>query len=223
MRRTRLDVLGPVRITGERLLGKIIDLGRGPEPDIIGDGAVLEDCELRILGEGRLVNLEGVTLRRCAIRAPRGVAELSLQGTRLLHCDLRGRYAACDFGRESGHATGAMARCDLHRATMHTCVFLEGCDRRSIRWPGWPHLLVTNLTAFQQDFPALELPRELQRVRNRLSQHVQAQTLWVIHFPSVPGITDPAQEVLPALEGDYLYRPHAPHRPARDQTTRRRS
>jgi hypothetical protein len=212
-----------VRITGERVLGKIIDLGRGPEPDIIGDGAVLEDCELRLLGPARLVNLEEVMLRRCAIRAPRGVTELILQGAQLVQCDLRGRYESCVFGRESRYATGTMERCDLHRGTFHRCVCLEGCDRRSIHWPGWPHLLVTDLAAFQLDFPALELSQELQRLRNRLDPHVQAQALWIVHFPSVPGITDPAGEVMPALEGGYLFRPHAPQRPPRDRTTHRRS
>lgn len=70
--------------------------------------------------------------------------------------------------------------------------FLEGVDVGSLRWPGWPHIVVTDLPRSRKDWLGLDLPEELrliQEVIGREESLAHAATLFL------PAETQRAEEL----------------------------
>jgi hypothetical protein len=202
---------------GERIERKTIEIGKGKWQDFI-TASTLVECDLRILCGAGSVNLFDSTFERCTFRPRRELSNLQFTGLMLRDCTFLGKYSGCRFGNEGPEDAGQVRGCDFSQATLfHLCDFLDGVDVGSLRWPGWPHVVVTDLPRSRRQWLRLKLPRELRIVQEVIGEDdslSQAVTLFL------PAETDRAEDLRELLESQsYILigdRPPPPQRgPAR--------
>lgn len=197
-KKSPLDVLPPNRPEGhhnrrdERVERRAVEIGKGRFMDFITRSTLVE-CEIRILCGARSVNLFESTFERCTFRPRREMKNLRFTGMNLRACTFLGRYTGCRFGNESADDVSDVRDCDFSKASLfHLCDFLEGADVGSLRWPGWPHVVVTDLPRSRRAWLRLKLPEELRTVQQVIGDEdslSRAATLFL------PAETDRAEEL----------------------------
>src|SRR5712691_7384011 len=166
-----LDILPPNepdghhRRRGERIERKLVEIGRGKYQDFITK-CTLSECDVRIHCGARFVNLIDSTFERCTFRPRREMKNLRFPGTTLRACEFLGKYTGCRFGNVEADQRSEIRNCDFSRSTLlHICDFLDGADVASLRWPSWPHIVVTGLPRSAPDWLKLQLPEELASIQ----------------------------------------------------------
>jgi hypothetical protein len=75
------------------------------------------------------------------------------------------------FGKEFPDKMGEVRDCDFSQAKLfHLCDFLVGSEIGSLRWPTWPHIVVTDLENCAADWLQLKLPEELTIVQGVIGE-----------------------------------------------------
>jgi hypothetical protein len=166
----RFDILPPNngdhhKWFGERIERKTIDLGRGQFLDAFA-GCTLVDCEFRVWRAPRGVSLRGSTLRQCTFATRREMRNLRFTSVTLDRCTFVGKYIGSRFGKDRDEDTADIRGCDFSGASMfHLCDFLPGADLDSLRWPCWPHVVVTGLPVSGGAWKSLKLPEEFRIIQ----------------------------------------------------------
>jgi hypothetical protein len=180
------------RRQGERIERRAIEIGKGKFQDFITNSCLVE-CELRILCGASHVNLFESTFEGCTFKPRREMKNLRLTGMKFSRCAFLGKYTGCRFGDLDESDDSDVRDCDFSQANLfHLCDFLRGVDVDSLRWPGWPHVVVADLPRSRQDWVRLELPEELrgiQAIIGREESLAHAVTLFL------PAETERAEEL----------------------------
>jgi hypothetical protein len=170
-KKLRFDVLPPNhpdgfhQRRGERIAQKTIEIGKAKFQDFITRSTLVE-CDLRILCSAGSVNLFESTFERCVFHPRRELRNLRLTGLKLRACQFFGRYVGCRFGNEDENEASEVRNCDFSQANLfHLCDFLDGADVESLKWPAWPHIVVTDLPQSRRDWLRLTLPEELRIIQ----------------------------------------------------------
>jgi hypothetical protein len=172
----RLEILPPNHPDGhhngrgERIVRKRVEIGKGRYQDFLTDCTLVE-CEIRILCGAFSVNLFRSTFEGCTFRRRREFKNLRLTGRTFRGCTFLGKYTGCRFGNREPEDAGEVRGCDFSGARLlHLCDFADGVDVGSLRWPPWPHLVVTDLARSAPAWLRLKLSEEL-----RIVQQVSAE------------------------------------------------
>jgi hypothetical protein len=202
-KKAQLEVLPPNQPDGchdrrdERIERKTIEIGKGKFQDFITRSTLVE-CEIRIFCGAGSVNLFESTFERCTFRPRRELKNLRFTGMNLRDCTFLGKYTGCRFGNESKDDVSVIRACDFSRASLfHLCDFLDGADVNSMRWPGWPHIVVTDLPRSRREWLRLKLPKEMriiQQVIGEADSLSRAVTLFL------PAETERAENLRELLE-----------------------
>jgi len=148
------------KIDGETVSGKIIEIGTGEGMDFVYGGAVLDNCELHILGSARDVNIFDVTLRNSVIKTRRELRNLQLLDVKFENCTFLGKYRGCRFGQLDPENIGTISNCDFSGAQLDSCDFYEGSDIDSLTFPSWPHIVVRQPYAWREECLQIPFPTE---------------------------------------------------------------
>lgn len=169
--KSQLDVLPPNmpeafhKRRDERIERKSIEIGRGKFQDFV-TGCTLVECDVRILCGASSVNLFRSTFVRSTFRPRRELKNLRFTDMSLLSCTFLGRYSGCRFGNERKEHESDIRDCDFSKTGLFDlCDFLDGADISSQRWPGWPHIVVTDLPRSCRSWLRLKLPEEMRVVQ----------------------------------------------------------
>ncbi|TWU43363.1 hypothetical protein Q31b_24020 [Novipirellula aureliae] len=106
--REKLEVDDHHRIDGETVSGKIIEIGTGKMIDRIYGGAILDDCEIRILGGAKSVNLFDTTIRNCVFKTRRKLSNVHFASVHFDTCTFLGKYSGCRFGQLEAEDSGTL-------------------------------------------------------------------------------------------------------------------
>jgi hypothetical protein len=185
----QLDILPPNnpdgfhRRRGERIERKTVEIGKGRYMDFITDSTLVE-CDIRILCGARSVNLFGSTFERCAFRPRQEMKNLRFTGMTIRDCAFLGKYTGCRFGAEDPDHAGLVRDCDFFQARLfHLCDFLGGVDVGSLRWPPWPHIVVTDLPRSASEWLRLKLPEELRIIQRVIADGTLARAV-TLYLPA---------------------------------------
>lgn len=185
-KKSQVDILPPNnpqgfhQRRGERIERKCIEIGKGKFQDFITD-CTLVDCDVRIHCGAGSVNLFGSAFERCVFYPRREMKNLRFTSMVLRNCKFLGKYTGCRFGRELEEQAAEIRDCDFSAAShFHLCDFLDGADVASLRWPSWPHFVVTDLPRSRREWLRLDLPPAL-----RLTQQVIGSEVSTAHAVSV--------------------------------------
>ncbi len=197
--RSKLEILPPNnpkgfhQRRGERVEQKCVEIGKGPCQDFIIDSTLI-GCDLRILCGAFSVNLFRSSFERCTFRPRREFKNMRFTGMTFRGCTFLGKYNGCRFGNWDAEDAGAVSDCDFSQAGLfHLCDFGGGMDVGSLRWPPWPHIVVTDLKRTARAWLELTLPEELRIVQAVIGDDPRdsAVTLYL------PAETQRAEELRP--------------------------
>jgi hypothetical protein len=201
-KKAQLDLLLPNHPDGfhqrrdERIDRKIVEIGKGKFQDFI-TRSTLAECELRILCGARSVNLFQSTFERCTFRPRREMKNLRFAGMSLRACLFLGKYTGCRFGNQSEEDVSDVRDCDFSQASLfHLCDFLDGADVGSLRWPGWPHIVVTDLPRSRRAWLRLKLPEEMRFVQQAIGEEDSLSRAVTVFLPAETDCTEELREVL---------------------------
>jgi hypothetical protein len=168
---------------GERIERRCIEIGKAKCQDFITESTLVE-CDIRILCGAGSVNLFASKFERCTFRPRREMKNLRFVGMTLRECTFLGRYSGCRFGNIEPQDAGAVTDCDFSQASLfHLCDFLAGAEIASIKWPSWPHIIVTDLERSAPAWRSLKLPEELQIVQQTIGQAPPAKAV-TLYLPA---------------------------------------
>jgi len=197
-KKSQLDILLPNHPDGyherrgERIERKALEIGKGKWQDFI-TRSTLVGCDIRILCGAGSVNLFGSTFERCVFRPRREMKNLRFTGMAIRGCTFLGKYSGCRFGDESEEDVSEVRGCDFSQASLfHLCDFLGGADVASQRWPGWPHVVVTDLPRSRRAWLRLKLPEELRVVQEVIGEEGSLSRAVTLFLPAE---TDRAEEI----------------------------
>lgn len=198
----RLTVLPPNHPGGfhqrrdERIEHKVVEIGKGKAQDFI-TRSTLVGCELRVSCGAGSVNLYESTFERCTFRPRREMKNLRLTGMNFRACTFLGRYSGCRFGNESEKDASDVRDCDFSRASLfHLCDFLDGTDPGSMAWPGWPHVVVTDLPRSRRAWLRLELPEEMRIVQQVIGETDSLSRAVTLYLPAETDRPEELRELL---------------------------
>jgi hypothetical protein len=198
----KLEVLPPNQSEGhhkrlgERIERKLIELGKGRYQDFLTRSTLIE-CEIRILCGAGSVNLHESTFDRCTFLPRREMKNLRFTGMTFRGCTFLGRYTGCRFGNEEPDGKSDVRDCDFSQATrFHLCDFLPGCDVNSMKWPVWPHIVVTNLPRSHRDWLRLKLPREMQIIQEVIGDEESPRLAVSVYLPAETDRFEDLKELL---------------------------
>jgi hypothetical protein len=177
---------------GERIERKRIDIGKSKIMDAIFE-CTLVDCEIHIHCGASSVSLFDSTLEHCSFHPKREMKGLRFTSLRLIGCKFFGKYSGCRFGNEDDGQSASADSCDFSQATLfHLCDFLAGADVGSMKWPPWPHIVVTDLPRSAPAWLGLRLPEELRIVQQVVGEAASFSKAVTIFLPAK---TAPAEDL----------------------------
>jgi len=132
-------------IQGESVSGKIIEIGAGEYQDFISDGALLIDCEIRILCSAASLNIFDATFENCLIKARRELKNYSFFNAGFRGCKFIGKYSGCRFGSHEKENTGFVEECDFSEAKLDLCDFFDKVEIKSLKFGEWPLAVITKI------------------------------------------------------------------------------
>ena len=145
---------GAHRISGERIEGHTLHLGRSKVIDTLVDTTFV-DCTIRIHCGASNLTIARCTFVGCTFWPTREMRNLRLETCGMQGCTFRGRYSGARFGSE-------VRDCDFSAAaSLDLCDFAEGADVASCRWPAWPHVTVVDALAHRDALEALDVSVDL--------------------------------------------------------------
>ncbi len=201
-KKSQLDVLSPNSPDGfhqrrdERIERKALEIGNEKFQDFITRSTLVE-CEIRILCGASSVNLFESTFERCTFRPRREMKNLRFTGVNLRGCTFLGKYSGCRFGNESENDESDVRDCDFSKANLfHLCDFLEGADVGSLRWPGWPHIVVTDLPRSRKAWLGLKLPKQMRVVQEVIGEQDSLSRAVTLFLPAETDHADELRELL---------------------------
>ncbi len=197
-----LELLAPSNAEGNhrrfqaRIEKKLIEIGRTKLGDSFTE-STLVDCELHILGGASSVHLLRSTLERCTLRPRRELKNLRFDATNIRGCTFFGRYTGCRFGSGLEEQVTDVRDCDFSHATrFHLCDFLDGADVGSMRWPPWPHFVVTDLPSSRDAWLRLELPEEMKVTQHAIVHPWSISRAITIFLPALTERSEELRELL---------------------------
>jgi hypothetical protein len=201
-KKSQLDVLPPNmpenfhQRRDERIERKAVEIGKGKFQDFITRSTLIE-CEIHILCGTSHVNLFESTFEQCTFRPRREMKNLRFTGMNLRSCAFLGKYTGCRFGNESADDFSDVRDCDFSQASLfHLCDFLDGADIASLRFPGWPHIVVTDLPKSRPDWLRLKLPQEMRVVQEVIGEKDSLSRAVTMYLPAETNHSDELRELL---------------------------
>lgn len=180
----------------ERIERRFIEIGKGKFQDFITRSTLVE-CEIRILCGASSVNLFESTFEHCTFRPRREMKNLRFTGMNLRSCTFLGRYSGCRFGNESEKDQSDVRDCDFSQSTLfHLCDFLDGADVGSLKWPGWPHIVVTDLPGSRRTWLSLKLPKEMRIIQEVIGEEDSLSRAVTLFLPAETKRADDLRELL---------------------------
>lgn len=169
---------------GERIERKVVEIGKGRSMDFITDSTFVE-CEIRIHCGAGSVNLFGSSFESCVFRPRREMKNLRFTSVVLRNCTFLGKYTGCRFGRELGEQPADIRDCDFSAASLfHLCDCLDGAEVGSLRWPPWPHFVVTDLPRSRREWLSLDLPPELRVTQQVIGSEDSIARAVTVYLPA---------------------------------------
>lgn len=182
---------------GERIERKTIEIGKAKCMDFITDSTLIE-CDIHIFCGTRSVNLFGSIFERCTFRPRREMKNLGFTSMVLRDCTFLGKYTGARFGRELAQQVVDIRRCDFSATRLfHLCDFVDGVDIESLRWPPWPHVVVTDLPRSRRSWLKLKLPEEMRLTQKVIGEEESLSKAVTIFLPAE---TERIEEVRELLE-----------------------
>jgi hypothetical protein len=201
-KKSQLDVLPPNMPEGfherraERIEHKRIEIGKVKFQDFI-TRSTLTDCEIAILCGASSVNLFESTFERCTFQPRREMRNLRFTGMNLRACTFLGKYTGCRFGNESADDSSDVRDCDFSQATLfHLCDFLDGVDVTSLRWPSWPHIVITDLPQSRRAWLKLKLPKDMRIIQEVIGEEDSLSRAVTLYLPAETKHPDELRELL---------------------------
>ena len=143
------------RRRGEAIVGKQVEIGAGKACDNF-ISCSFEDCEIRLLGPGRLVC--GATSRNvfkdCFIRASKKQIMATWEAG-FERCYFRGHYEA--------RFAGVVVDCDFSTTTLNSASFLQSESLGGVVWPNWPHVIIDSPESNYEDWKSAPKPSDFNR------------------------------------------------------------
>lgn len=151
-----------VNIRNIVLEDKVIDIGGGPGPYVLGLGAKFTDCEIQLRAEAHRATVHGATFINCRFVAQGIQEKLNWRNIVYEGCSFRGVFRFCSPGfrdaYDACHPAG-MGGCDFSEARLDYCT-LGNADLLTIVLPVTPHLFFFEpkkhreaINALVRDFP----------------------------------------------------------------------
>jgi hypothetical protein len=197
-----LDILPPNHPDGfhqrraERIEQKTIEIGKAQCQDFITD-SILIGCDIRILCGAGSVNLFGSTFERCTFRPRREMKNLRFTGMAVRDSTFVGRYTGCRFGKDQEDQVADVRSCDFSGVSLfHLCDFLDGADVGTMRWPPWPHIIVTDLPRSRGAWLKLKLPDEMRVVQEVIGDEDTLSRAVTLYLPAETDRADELRELL---------------------------
>ena len=115
----------------------------------------------------------------------KGDEELGFTGFTLRCCRFLGRYYGCRFGREFAGQVGEVRDCDFSTASrLHLCEFCEGTAVDTLRWPPWPHVVVSDLPRSRRAWLGLELPEQMRIIQDVIGAEGSLARAVTLYLPA---------------------------------------
>lgn len=149
-------------LEGARVRGETIQIGVHKCVDFIFGGTTLDECVLDIRGSGRSFQLFDAVVRNSRIRTRRTLRSHSFTRVHFENCIFEGHFHSCSWGRrpDEEHQYAQVTECDFGAANLHLCRFF-GCDAETLRWPGWPNIVVLDPWSHREDWLSIVFPPSL--------------------------------------------------------------
>jgi hypothetical protein len=169
-----------VLVVDRRVNSEQLTLGHGDASDAI-QRAELFDCKLRFENPKNII-VYSSRFTRCTIMLGKQCRERSWRSCDFTDCTFSGRFFGCNFGTEGadvshleGYGTLIVARnvqahlanCDFSQCEMHLCTFFN-CDPSTIKFPGWPHIVVLYPCRNAEDWRQLPFPKAFAPTQNTI-------------------------------------------------------
>jgi hypothetical protein len=198
VKKSQLDVLPPNNADGfhqrrdERIERRAIEIGKGKFQDFITRSTLVE-CEICVLCRASHVNLFESAFQGCRFRPRREMKNFRFTGMKLRGCSFLGKYTGCRFGNESEKDLSEVRDCDFSQASLfHLCDFLDGADVSSLKWPAWPHIVVTDLPRSRRAWLSLKLPKEMRIIQEVIGEEDSLSRAVTLFLPAE---TDRAEDL----------------------------
>lgn len=180
----------------ERIENKLLEIGKGQFQDFILKSTLIE-CEIRILCGAGHVNIRTSTFDRCVFRPRRELKNLRFTGMNLRDCTFWGKYTGCRFGNDLEDHSSDIRGCDFSKAGLfHLCDFIDGADVSSMKWPSWPHIVVTDLQHSRKEWLKLKLPPEMHIIQQVIGRELSFNRAVTLNLPSVTDRSEDLRDVL---------------------------
>jgi hypothetical protein len=153
-------------IRGGRFRSKVLTIGMGTRVDCIRDGAVFDDCELRIARTTRQSMDFEATFITSEVRPRSALTNKTMTQATFRNCRFFGRYNGCEFGKKLSNDVGHIDDCDFSQAKLHLTAFYE-TELDQLRLPDWPHIFLVSddSSNWRDDLAPVQLPPVLETLR----------------------------------------------------------
>ncbi len=135
--------------------GKKIELGKGKACDVFNNVEFI-DCEIRLYSSGR--ETKGATLnshfKSCYIWAHK-IQNIPTWEASFDSCIFKGKYEA--------RFPGIVKDCDFSLASFNSACFQQDEPLGNVKWPKYPHIVVSDAIKNFEDWSTIEKPKELSR------------------------------------------------------------
>lgn len=173
-------------IRGGTFENRIVTIGAGDVVDIITDGAVFRDCELKVQSATRQSLDFLATFVDCEIRTSKPLRNRQMERPTFVGCTFTGQYFGCEFGPKFLGSVGRVDGCDFSGARLSLTEIFD-CELESMRLPDWPHiyLLYGEDLGWTTQLPDGSLPhRLLSLIRLPRHESVTPRSILSVHLPS---------------------------------------
>lgn len=145
---------GAHKISGERIEGHTLHLGRSKVIDTLVDTAFV-DCTIRIHCGASNLTLARCRFENCTIWPAKEMRNLRVPTCTFEGCTFVGRYSGARFG-------DGVRGCDFSGVkSLDLCDFGPEADIASCRWPTWPHVTIVEPMAHRAELEALDVSFDL--------------------------------------------------------------
>lgn len=202
---TRIEKLIPNQADGSHAIKnqtiehKKIEIGNGEYLDVIS-GSTIINCEIRIKCSAAGINFFDSTFIDCTIWPGKEIKNLRLSSVTMNNCVFKGKYTGCRFGKDLPEKNSEIKNCDFSQVKLlHLCDFLDGADITECKFPSWPHILITELPKYRENWLNLDLPPDMKLIQEIIGEEDSLAKAVTIYLPLV---TDDCESLRSKLESE---------------------
>ncbi len=148
-----------IRIQNKTIKDEVVKLGKSDLIHFITN-AKLERCNVEFRTSGQHIVISNATFKDCTIKATPPLNGFQFHGARFENCEFTGTFRGCGFGPRTNLKDwkfGRIRNCSFEDCILDHCSFFSD-DANTLRWPGWPHVILLDPLQNTPDWDATPFP-----------------------------------------------------------------